>query len=259
MRRMNKQQILEKIDLPDDVRDIIENCKSIILADDVEDLIELSVRNDSGVQVVSFDVPGHGVIEEAIVHRVKNGISANYCDPYLRRRDPESMIVADDLPSDKVNFKDVFDKDFTDLRQETFDWFKEQDLAMFCFASGQMIEEFPSIAIVPLNSCFFALGLALLQGLVKMSEYEGVFKPNVFLYCAPPFRHTHFDGKQRVVHKRTRETYEVFSYNLYPGPSAKKGIYGALIHFGELEGWVTAHASSVQVITPYDNKIVIMH
>lgn len=256
---MNKQQILEKIDLPDDVRDVIENCRSIVLADDVKDLIELSVLNDSGTQVVSFDVPGQGVIEEAIVHRVKNGIAANYCEPYLRRRDPDSMIVADDLPSDKVKFKDVFNKDFAELRQETFDWLKEQDLAMFCFASGQMLDEFPSIAIVPLNSGFFALGLALLQGLVRMSEFEGVFKPNVFLYCAPPFRHTHFDGKQRVVHNRTREKYEVFSYNLYPGPSAKKGIYGALIHFGELEGWVTAHASAVQVITPYDNKIVIMH
>lgn len=28
---------------------------------------------------------------------------------------------------------------------------------------------------------------------------------------------------------------------------------------GEKEGWVTAHGSSVRVITPYDNIITIMH
>jgi len=51
----------------------------------------------------------------------------------------------------------------------------------------------------------------------------------------------------------------MFSYNLYPGPSAKKGVYGFLLDIGEREGWVTAHASAVKVITPYDNELVIMH
>jgi hypothetical protein len=53
--------------------------------------------------------------------------------------------------------------------------------------------------------------------------------------------------------------HEVFSYNLYPGPSAKKGIYGVLLNIGENEGWTTVHASTVKVITPYDNEIIIMH
>jgi hypothetical protein len=34
--------------------------------------------------------------------------------------------------------------------------------------------------------------------------------------------------------------HELFSYNLYPGPSAKKGIYGVLLNLGERRGWVTA-------------------
>jgi hypothetical protein len=46
---------------------------------------------------------------------------------------------------------------------------------------------------------------------------------------------------------------------LYPGPSAKKGTYGVLIHQGEQEGWITAHASTVQVVTPYDNMVTILH
>jgi hypothetical protein len=44
-----------------------------------------------------------------------------------------------------------------------------------------------------------------------------------------------------------------------PDPAQKKGIYGVLLNIGENEGWVTVHASTVKVITPYDNEIVIMH
>ena len=51
----------------------------------------------------------------------------------------------------------------------------------------------------------------------------------------------------------------MFSYNLYPGPSAKKGIYGVLLAIGEREQWLTAHCSTVQVITPYENRITFMH
>ena len=53
--------------------------------------------------------------------------------------------------------------------------------------------------------------------------------------------------------------YEMFSFNLYPGPSAKKGVYGMLIDLGEKEGWVANHCSCVQVITPYDNQMTISH
>ncbi len=62
-----------------------------------------------------------------------------------------------------------------------------------------------------------------------------------------------------MVHNRRDGLHELFSYNLYPGPSAKKGIYGVLIGLGEREGWVTNHCSTVQVITPYDNVVTIMH
>ena len=88
---------------------------------------------------------------------------------------------------------------------------------------------------------------------------EAGFNPRAIIFLAPPFRHTCFEGKQIVIHNRLDRIHEVFSYNLYPGPSAKKGIYGVLLNIGEEEGWITAHASTVKVITPYDNEIVIMH
>jgi hypothetical protein len=62
-----------------------------------------------------------------------------------------------------------------------------------------------------------------------------------------------------VVHNRSDGLHELFSYNLYPGPSAKKGVYGMLLNIGEEERWVTMHCSTVQVITPYENKVVISH
>jgi len=98
-----------------------------------------------------------------------------------------------------------------------------------------------------------------LLGIVPLQELPKRFKPQVIIYVAPPFRQIHFEGKQVVVHHRSESLHEIYSYNLYPGPSAKKGIYGTLIRQGETEGWITAHCSAVQVVTPYDNIVTIMH
>jgi hypothetical protein len=99
----------------------------------------------------------------------------------------------------------------------------------------------------------------MLQGILNAEDLPDDFAPRAVIYVAPPFRHTHFEGRQVVVHNRLQSAHELFSYNLYPGPSAKKGIYGVLLNIGEAEQWVTMHCSTVQVITPYDNKIVISH
>jgi hypothetical protein len=99
----------------------------------------------------------------------------------------------------------------------------------------------------------------LLQGILDPASLGPEFTPRAVIYVAPPFRHTHFKGKQVVVHNRREGLHELFSYNLYPGPSAKKGVYGVLLALGEQEKWVTAHCSTVQVVTPYDNKITLMH
>ena len=61
------------------------------------------------------------------------------------------------------------------------------------------------------------------------------------------------------MHNRMAELHEIHSLNLYPGPSAKKGVYGVLLTIGESEGWITAHGSTVEVVTPYDNIVTIMH
>jgi len=127
------------------------------------------------------------------------------------------------------------------------------------FLAGGFEFGYPALLVAPANAGFFAAGLADLQGFIRKNDIPQGFKPKAVIYLAPSYRHTHFEGKQVVVHNRLDDIHELFSYNLYPGPSAKKGIYGVLLHIGELVGWVTVHASTVKVITTYENIITIMH
>jgi len=136
---------------------------------------------------------------------------------------------------------------------------ENQDLIVTPFIAGKRDMGVDALVVAPANTAFFAFGLSNLQGSLSPNEIHDGFHPKAVIYVAPPFRVTHFKGQQLVVHNRRRNVHELFAYNLYPGPSAKKGVYGILLNIGEKEGWVTAHCSTVQVITPYDNTITIMH
>jgi hypothetical protein len=250
----------EALNPPAELRAIFEKCPSILVAENTQDLVDLSCGGkDQNYLDVVYATPDGGEVKEAEVARVRNGVVANYPEPYMRRRDPETMVIADEEPTDKTRYRERFGEDFGPLRQATFDWLAEQDLIAFAFAVGQEWVGRPAIAVAPKNAAFFALGLSLLQGILDPKNLSKNFHPTAVIYVAPPFRRSHFDGKQIVVHNRRANIYEMFSYNLYPGPSAKKGVYGMLIGLGEREGWITAHCSTVQVVTPYDNVTTIMH
>ncbi len=234
---------------------------NIVVMESRSDFINLCFPDKKQLKtVVEYDIPGKGMIQEAEVVRCKNGVSVNYPDTYMRRRDPHAMVISDNLPSDKPNYKNRFGKPFDELREETFTWLAKQDLILVPFwAGGSTCTDYPTILICPRNAGFFALALADLQGFIPASKIPEGFTPLATLMVAPPFRHTHFEGKQVVVHHRSQDHHEVFSYNLYPGPSAKKGVYGILLNIGEKEGWTTLHSSAVRMITPYDNEFVILH
>ncbi len=245
---------------PPEVQAILEACPSVTVAGDTIELKELACGGpDSDYFEVTYDVPGKGKVVEATVARVRNGVCANYTDVYMRRRDPECMVMGDDLPTDKQTFSQRFGTDFEPLRKETIAWLKQQELAVFAFVAGRRKMGLDALVLAPANAGFFALGLAMLQGIIAPEDLPPKFSPKLVLYVAPPFRHTHFEGRQVVVHKRAAESHEIYAYNLYPGPSAKKGVYGSLLGLGEREGWVTAHCSAVQVVTPYDNTLTLMH
>ena len=258
----NLFEILEanKISLPENIASLLEGCKSYTVFDTTEELATAATNGKENVSFdVKYDIPGKGEYVEAVVQQVKNGISANYTEAYMRRRDPGTMVIADDKPTDKTRFADKYGYEFPTLQEETFAWMKEQDLAVFFYFAGRAGIGSLGIAIAPANAAFFAMGLSMLQEMVSTDELSNHEAIKSVIFVAPVFRHTHFDGKQVVVHNRTEEVHELYSYNLYPGPSAKKGLYGVLLTQGEKENWVTAHCSSVQSISPYDNITTFMH
>lgn len=254
--------LLEKLSMPKYISDLLENCQGWSIPDNRQDLLSLAMGEKSeGVFEVAYEVTGKGRVVEATVTRCKNGLAVNYPEAYMRRRDPHCMVVADDNPTDKATFTEKFGEPFEHIRQETFDWLKQQQLIVLPFIPGgvEAIASQGALLIAPDNAGFYIAGLADLQGMLSPDQIPDDFQTSSIIYLAPPFRHTHFGGKQLVVHNRLDRIHEVFSYNLYPGPSAKKGVYGVLLSMGEKKDWPTLHAATVQVITPYDNITTIMH
>lgn len=247
--------------LPETVARVLASAPSVTVPQSLDDIRALAVRDqdDRGWHEVAYEVPGKGRVVEARVCKVKNGIAANYLDPYMRRRDPDCMVIGDSGPTDKPTYQERFGESFDGLREDSLEWFSRQPLAVFPFSAGIAGKGMDAIVVAPDNAGFFALGLALLQGMIVPEEVPAGFSPKAVIYVMPPYRHTRFEGKQVVVHNRLKGMHELFSYNLYPGPSAKKGIYGVLLNLGEHEKWITMHCSTAEIVTPYDSKVVISH
>ena len=262
MSMSNLLKILEQkgILLPSDVAELLSTCKGFQFFNTTEELAEAATNGIDRVKFeVKYEVPGQGEYVEAFVHRMRNGISANYTEAYMRRRDPGTMSIADDKPSDKERFKDKYGFEFSALQKDTFQWLKTQELAVFFYFAGRVNIGSLGIAIAPANAAFFAMGLSMLQEIIPLEDLKERSELKSVIFVAPVFRHSHFKGKQVVVHNRTDTIHELYAYNLYPGPSAKKGLYGVLLTQGEEEDWLTAHCSAVQSISPYDNITTFMH
>lgn len=254
------RKLLKAANLPPEIEAILKSSEHVVVPESREQLLKMAIGGQqSGFFEVAYQVPRRGRVVEATVAACNNGVSVNFTEPYMRRRDPNCMVIGDDLPTDKPRYSEKYGADFRSLRELTFDWLKEQNLIAMPFMAGGHEFGYPALMIGPQNAAFFAGGLADLQGFIPRDELPEDFTPRAVIYVAPPFRHTHFDGKQVVVHNRLEDMHEIYSFNLYPGPSAKKGIYGVLLNIGEAEGWVTLHASTVKVTTPYDNELAIMH
>ena len=270
---INFRENWRSLKLPQDVVDLLNRARAIHVPDRREDLLDWALgreigstdwtvgnRDDLGTYTVAYEIPGKGRVIEANVVKALNGVSVNYPDTTMRRRDPEAMVIADDQPTDKPTYQARFGTSFDQTRKETFEWLAQRELIVMPFYSGPDELDYGSLVICPRNAGFFAGMLADLQGFIPGHAVPEDFSiKGCTVFVAPPFRHTHFANKQVVVHNRKADYQEIFSYNLYPGPSAKKGIYSTLIDKGEKEGWVTNHCSAVLVETPYDNIVSFMH
>ncbi len=239
---------------------ILSEAVSVVMPCNRQELLDMALGGPGRDYFeVVYDVPERGPVVEATIARCRNGVVVNFPDVLMRRRDPDCMVIADRQPTDKERFEERYGEPFEPLREQIFTWLKQQPLVVLPFMAGSAQIAFPALLVCPANAAFFAAALADLQGMIPAGELPDDFAPRAVIYLAPPFRHTHFEGRQVVIHNRTASLHEIFSLNLYPGPSAKKGIYGVLLSIGEHEGWITAHASTVRMVTPYDNEIVIMH
>lgn len=246
--------------LPPDFADLVQRAPSWRMPASRRELVDLALGGAGNDRyTVAYDVPGRGMVDEAVVVRSRNGVVVNYLEPYMRRRDPDCMVVADDLPTDQPTFAARFGRPFEPVRAEVLAWLAAQPLIAMPFWAGERSLGHGALLLAPLNAGFFATALADLQGFIPPAELPAGFAPQAVIVVAPPFRHTLCQGRQVVVHRRTAALHEMYSLNLYPGPSAKKGVYGVLLHIGEREGWVTVHGATVQVVTPYDNTVTILH
>lgn len=118
------------------------------------------------------------------------------------------MVIADDRPTDKPTYRQRFGEDFDRVRGDSLAWLTGQELALFAFRAGQPGMGVDAVALLPANAGFFALGLALLQGVLPPDDLPEGFQPKCAIYVVPPFRHTHFGGKQMVVHNRLHGLHE---------------------------------------------------
>ncbi|KXS48059.1 MAG: hypothetical protein AWL62_2215, partial [Halanaerobium sp. T82-1] len=186
VKSLERDKDLENVELPEEVEELLAACPKYIVAHNEQQLEDLSVRDaKNGCQEVKYDIPGRGEVVEAVVCKVRNGISANYPEPYMRRRDPNCMLIADEKATDKEKYENRFGEKFEDgMRAETFAWLKKQELALFFFETGPKGLGVKALAVVPANAAFFAFGLSLLQGIVDTRKLEEVFKPTSHIYIA---------------------------------------------------------------------------
>ena len=127
---------MKRFVLPKELGAIVDCSPSVIVPESKETLYELIFGNEHTNRIdVVYDVEGRPV-HEADVVRCKNGAVVNYSEDYMRRRDPDCMRIADDQPTDKPRFEDVYGYSFSEVRKETFQWLSTQELILVPFKAG---------------------------------------------------------------------------------------------------------------------------
>jgi hypothetical protein len=149
----NKNAILDKIKLSDEIKEIILKSPSCIFLNTRDEILSLAMSNQlHGEFEVAYDVPGHGRIVEATVTKCTNGLAVNYPTPYMRRRDPECMTVADPKQTDKIRYSDQFGVPFDSVRLETLTDSSSRILpSCFCFGRIRLRKQRGSNADQPMT------------------------------------------------------------------------------------------------------------
>jgi hypothetical protein len=99
------KHLLNKIKLPNYAAEILEHSRSVFSPKTREDLLRLAFGEENNDYFeVKYVVDGIGTVVEANVTLCKNGAVVNYTDDYMRRRDPDCLLVADKNDTDKPKY-----------------------------------------------------------------------------------------------------------------------------------------------------------
>ena len=162
------EENLERIAFSEEVKEILVNCSSVCIPKSRAEIYDMVFGEE---KVDSFDIT-YTVLgkeqKEADVVRCRNGAVVNYTEDYMRRRDPDCMVISDKKPTDKQRFEDIYGYDFSSLRTETLLWLKERELIVVPFRAGGKRYGYPAILICPKNAAFFAYALLSFQSSSKL-------------------------------------------------------------------------------------------
>ena len=80
-----------------DVKELLGKARSLWFPQDREELFNAAKGGKDNLLPydVVYDVPGKGPTREATVTPCRNGVAVNYSEPYMRRRDPDCMVIGD--------------------------------------------------------------------------------------------------------------------------------------------------------------------
>ena len=147
---LSQSKIWQGWHIADDLMNVFNKCKNVIVPESRNELMEMSVGGKNNVVFeVYYETGTKGRILEATVTKCKNGIAVNYPDPYMRRRDPNCMVVNNIAMTDKILFEDRFNKKFASIRTETLDWLAENELILVPFMAGGPKYGYPALMVAP--------------------------------------------------------------------------------------------------------------
>ena len=93
-------------EVPAEVADLVSRAPSVAVPDSLKDLEDLAVRDadEAGWHQVAYEVPGkgRGVGGDRLPGRTA---SRELPEPYMRRRDPDCMVIGDERPTDKPTYR----------------------------------------------------------------------------------------------------------------------------------------------------------
>ncbi|MFN3660218.1 MAG: DUF4914 family protein, partial [Brevinematales bacterium] len=152
------RDIIHRLHLPKEIGDILQECPALTTFNTRQELLEICLGSpENNLYEVKYTLDNTTEITEATVIRCKNGIVVNYPDPYMRRRDPNSMVIGDEEETDKPTFQEKYNRPFDEVRKSTFEWLSKQELLIMPFVSGDDSLNYYSLLIAPKNAAFFAL------------------------------------------------------------------------------------------------------